>query len=263
MRVPTILSDDPSGVQPAAAADPEVFESLIRRRPEDRHLLVARVRYLCRQREWREAATVLNRLNQIDSPDPLAWHYEGALASWVGDREGYRRIARAMLERYKSDADATLVRRAVLGCLLEPDGAANLGELAPLVDRFAGSPPTNSSGYSIMGAGFYEYRMGRYRAAIDRLRSLPEAMTTIPIDQVARALACVIRAMAFQKLEQPDEARRQFALAEAQAKPVDFDPYRPGVLPAQWNDWLRYHVLRREAECLVRDAASAGDAKVP
>jgi hypothetical protein len=68
--------------------------------------------------------------------------------------------------------------------------------------------------------------------------------------------------MANQKLDQSDEARRQLAAADATAKPVNFDPRRAGPLPPRYNEWFRYHILRREAEGLIRDVPSPGESKV-
>ncbi len=247
-------------------ADPEVvYEALTRLRPEDRNVWTARVRHLGRQREWRQAADVAARLRGACSNPTdvsLRFHTEAALRSWVSDREGYRRVCRGMLERIETSDDPVLVSQIVFSCLLEPDDVAGLGKLAPLVDRFAGTAPSKLNTFSMLTAGLYEYRGGRYRAAIDRLRPLPEATTTNAVDQAMRATACVIRAMAYQRLDQRDEARRQLTVADAQAKLVNFDPGRAGPLPGGWNNWVRYHLLRREADRLIRDAASPGEPKI-
>ena len=249
--------DDPTGVYPAAVADPEVFEWLTRRlRPEARKLLTARVRHLGRQREWRQAAAVLTRLYALDHAAAYIWsHSEATFLSWVGDREGYRRACRELLNRFGTNNNLDLISQIVFACLLEPGGVADLSKLAPLVDRFAGTAPANLD-ISILAAGFYEYRRGHYGAALDRLRPLPEALATTGPDQTSRATACVIRAMAYQKLDQGDDARRQLAVAEAQAKPVNFDPGRAGPLPSGWSNWVRYHLLRREADGLLRRQVS-------
>ena len=254
--------DDPTGVYPAAAADPEVFERLTQLRPGDRNLWTARLRHLGRQREWRQAAEVATRINALDRANGWPWfHAEATFLAWVSDIEGYRRVCHTMLERFGTSDKPVQVAQVVFSCLLEPTGVADLGELAPLVDRFAGAAPANLDAFAILAEGLYEYREGRYRAALDRLRPLPEALTTIAPDQSIRAMACVIRAMACQKLDQGDEARRQLTVAEAQAKPANFDPGRAGPLPGGWSNWICYHTLRREAEALIHDAAVPGELK--
>jgi tetratricopeptide (TPR) repeat protein len=254
--VPALASpwsaDDRAGVYPAAVADTEVFELLTSLRSDDRTLLIARVRHLGRQREWREAAAVATRLSKLDPTDNFSWHHEAALLSSIGDHEGYRRVCREMLQRFGSGADLLAARRTVLSCLLEPDTLSDLGVLGPLVERFSTSAPTNENVWSILAAGFFEYRNGRLDAAIERLGSLPEERATNPADEVARALACVIRAMAYALMDQADLARRQLTAAEALANQAKFDAGGAGPLNAYWNDWLRYQVLHREAEGLLR-----------
>ena len=168
-------SNDPTGVYPAAVEDTEVFEWLTRLRgAEVRKLLTARVRHLGRQREWRQAAAALTRLNALDCAAGYIWsHSEATFLSWVGDREGYRRACRELLERFGTSDNPVLVSQVVFACLLEPDGVADLGKLAPLVDRFAEKAPPDLDTSSILAAGFYEYRRGHYGAALigsDRCR---------------------------------------------------------------------------------------------
>jgi serine/threonine-protein kinase len=253
------FTDDPAGVYPAAVADPEVFERLTALRPGDLTLWTARIRHHGRRREWREAAAVATRLNAFAPPDHLSWHSEAALQSLIGDHLEYRRVCRGMLERFGKSNEPNTLRRTVVSCLLEPDALSDLGELAPLVERFSASSPTNQSPWSLVAAGFFEYRTGRFRAAIERLDPLPEGSATTAFDEVIRALACVIRAMAYQKLNQTDAARRQLASAEVLAQQSRFEPDRAGPLHGSWIDWLRYQVLRREAEGLLQAAAAAAN----
>jgi hypothetical protein len=161
-----------------------------------------------------------------------------------------------MLQRFGSGTDLLAARKTVLSCLLEPDALSDLGVLAPLVERFSTSAPTSENVWSILAAGFFEYRSGRLDAAIERLGSLPEEPATNPADEVIRALACVIRAMAYAQMDQADKARLQLTAAEALANQAKFDTRQPGPLSAVWNDWLRYQILRREAEGLLRPTSA-------
>jgi serine/threonine-protein kinase len=251
------FTDDPAGVYAAAVADPEVFERLTSLRPGDLTLWTARIRHHGRRRAWQEAAAVAARLNALAPPDHFSWHSEAALQSLIGDHREYRRVCRGMLERFGNSLEPNTLRRTVVSCLLEPGALSDLSELAPLVERFSASAPTNQSPWSIVAAGFFEYRAGRPRAAAERLDPLPEGSATTSAEEVIRALACVIRAMAYQTLNQTDAARRQLLAAEALARQSRFDPDRAGPLHASWIDWLRYQVLRREAEGLLQ--ATAGN----
>jgi hypothetical protein len=252
-------TDDRAGAYPAAVADPRVFELLTGLRPRDRTLWIARVRNLGRSRQWPEAAAVATRLNEFDPPDDTAWSHEAVLQSWIGNHEDYRRVCRGMLERFgtRTRPDPARARHVVLSCLLEPDVLSDLGELAPLVSLFSASAPANQHSVSILAAGCFEYRTGGFRAAIERLDPLraESAPNAAEAEDVLRALGCVLRALAHQKLDQADEARRELTAAEALARRANFDPDRAGPLHASWIEWLRYHVLRREAEGLLHPTA--------
>jgi tetratricopeptide (TPR) repeat protein/serine/threonine protein kinase len=252
-------TDDRDGVYPAAAADAEVFERLTALRPGDRTLWVARVRHFAARREWPEAAAVAARLNALDPPDNFSWHHEAVLHAISGDHEAYRRVCQGMLERFAGTSNALAARRTVLSSLLEPGALPDLTALDTLVTRFSASAGSSENPWSILAAGFLAYRTGRFRAAVERLAPLPDNGATTSADQAIRGLACVIRAMAFRQLDESDEARRQLAAADALARSVNFDADRAGPLPFYWNDWLRYRILRREAEELLRAPAAPAD----
>ena len=255
---PAWKNDDTAGVYPDSVFDPGVFERLVRLRPSDQFLLIARVRHHARRREWREAAGVAARLGAMEPLDHFSWHNEVALRSYIGDAEGSRRLCHRMMERFGSTPDPTIARRTVLCCLLEPDAFPNLGALAPLVQRFLGSPTANHDPWSMLAAGLYDYRLGRFKAAIERLRPIERIDETGPLPWAAfqKAQGCVVRALAHQRLGQAEEAHRLLALAEDLAQRAAFDPEHEGPLPTNWSDWLRYHVFHREAERLIRGAAS-------
>jgi hypothetical protein len=122
-----------------------------------------------------------------------------------------------------------------------------------------GSPATRDDPGSQQVAGLHDYRLGRFSAALERLRPITETKGTNarPAPQVA--VFCDVRARAHQKSGQTDEARRLLAAAEAQAQQAPFDTKHEGPLPAYWFNSLRYQVLHREAEALIRGAASPED----
>src|SRR5262249_37035865 len=93
-------NDDRAGADPAAVADPEVFQRLTALRPRDRTLWIARIRDLARRRQWSEAAEVAARLNALTPPDETCWAHEAVLQAVLGSHESYRRVCRGMLERF-------------------------------------------------------------------------------------------------------------------------------------------------------------------
>src|SRR5262249_31315545 len=124
-------------------------------------------------------------------------------------------------------------------------------------------PGERADPFSVLAAGFYDYRTGGFDAAIERLRPMTEESGNNPDQAVRRALAGVIRAMALFRLGRVEDGRRQLAMADALATQMGSDGPRRGPLPWHWNDWLRYDVLRREADGVLRDASFPDDPFAP
>jgi serine/threonine-protein kinase len=255
--------EDTAGVFAEAAANPEILERLLRLQPGNRALRIGRVRYLAGRREWTKAADVLTQLNALEPPDNLSMLLEAHLRSWMGDSAGYRRVCRGMLERFGSTRGVHVARGTLLCCLLEGDAISDRRMLLRLLERLRGDPAARAERWSRIAEALYEYREGRFVAALEILGPASEARASSALETVTRALGCVIRAMAHARLGQADEARRQFAMAEAMRNQTPFDPSGAGPLPSNWWDWLRYHTLRREVEALLRDVASPADPSAP
>jgi tetratricopeptide (TPR) repeat protein len=251
---------DEAGYYAVAVAESDVFDRLLGLLPGNRALLVARVDHLAGRREWKAAAEVLARLNALEPPDSVSLRLEADLRSWLGDVEGYRRVCRAMLERFGATSDPTIARRTLSSCLLRDDAIPERRglALAPLLDPIRADPTLREDVWSRISEGLYEYRAGHHAAVFETL-SPSSKVAASSSDEIPAALGCLIRSMSHARLGQIAEARQQLATAEAALKPAHFDPGTSGPTPSNWNDWLRFYTLRREAEGLLRDAASPGD----
>jgi hypothetical protein len=170
--------------------------------------------------------------------------HEADVRAWMGDWVGCRRVCRAMLERFGSTSDPVVARRTFFACLLEADAIPDRRMLPRLLEQFRGDPAI----FSAIAEALYEYREGRFAAALEILGRFSEAKA---LASPEFDICCIIRAMAHARLGQADEARRQFAMAGARPNQVTFDPSGEGPLPGKWWDWLRYYTLRREAEGLL------------
>jgi hypothetical protein len=92
-----------------------------------------------------------------------------------------------------------------------------------------------------------DYRMGELQVAVERLQKcLTPGQEAIYLD----SLASLFIAMAQHKLGKNDEARqtlfKTFTLVEQ-----SFPKLNPAGLGGDWADWLRFQVVRREAEALI------------
>jgi hypothetical protein len=57
--------------------------------------------------------------------------------------------------------------------------------------------------------------------------------------------------MAYHRTGRPAEARQELQQVRNAVQKSGFDPGREGDLPFAWYDWLRLHILLREAEGLI------------
>ena len=245
---------------------PRSSSALVLLRPKDHTLLIARARQLGAQRRWQDAAAVTARQNQIEPGNDYSWLHEVSMWAYSGNTAEYRRACRAMLEQYRSTTSTWFAQRTIACCILEPGTLPDLAVLEPLRAVVANAQATNVTGgsWTVLALGFHDYRLGRLASAIERLATISGDTDSVRTRVPCRALACVSEALAHLRLGQSDQARRLLADAAALEREHGFDPEHAGPLPIHfWNDWLRYHVLLREAEGLLLDAAFPDDVFAP
>ena len=100
--------------------------------------------------------------------------------------------------------------------------------------------------------GMADYRQGEFAKAVDRLR-----LSLSPGAEVAYrdGIAYLFLAMAQQKLGRIEEARESMAKARVVAEEKFPKVDRGQLLGSSWSDWVRFQVIRREAEELVKPPA--------
>ena len=236
------------GIEDEIARSDEAFARVVKLRPRDRRLWIARVLRFATHGQWQDAATALARVIELDPSDHFAWYGEAPVRLQLGDVEGYRRACREMLARFGHTDNPNIAERTAKTCLLAPDAVGTLEPVLRLADQaLIGTEGRDNYRWYLLDGGLADYRAGRFAAAVARLRkSLSPAAPTMYLD----ATADVVLALAQQRLGQADEAKQ--ALADARELEQRFP--KVGSLGASWHDWLRYHLLRREAEALLGGA---------
>jgi Tfp pilus assembly protein PilF len=252
MARPPLLSNDwtyqdPFGLYTGAVAYPDVFERLTRLRPGDRGVWAMRVFHHARRREWSDAAAAAARLNAALPYDHFSWQCEGVLRLWTGDLDGFRRIGLGMLAVPAAATDPMAARRAALTCLLRPDAFPDARVIDPAMATLLSSIPGRASPYTPLTQGLYEYRAGRPESAVEHLLTACSMFA----DAAHGATVRLVLAMAYQRTGRPAEARRELQRVRDAVEQSGFDPWREGDLPFVWWDWLRLHLLLREAETLI------------
>jgi eukaryotic-like serine/threonine-protein kinase len=197
-------------------------------------------------REWNKAADCYSRALLAATDNGESWFECAAVLLLSGDRLSYAKVCAHMVERCgKPNLRAYHVARA---CTLAPDAVAE----ASRPGRLADSELKTYAGefWSLTEQGALHYRAGRFLEAVARLEQSLHADSK-PGHAVLNWLWL---AMAQQRLGKSKEARRWLDKATAW-----LDRYRDGMparaeeeLGLDLHNWLEAHVLRREAEALIR-----------
>jgi serine/threonine-protein kinase len=252
----TLLSSEPAGAlqrgeigQELAKSD-ELFDAVTRLRPKDRQLWLARVNYHAPHKHWKKAADALAKMVELAPDDTLYWIQLAPLYLELEDVESYRRVCREMLKRFGESDQLVACRRTAMTCLLVADAGVDRQLLVQLADRgVAGSGSQTNDKWFPLVKGMADYRAGQLASAIGWLeKSLTPGKENTYLDSTAY----LFLAMAHHGLRHGEEAQQ--ALNKARYLMNERFPKadRGQTLGAAWADWLRFQLVRREAEALLK-----------
>jgi tetratricopeptide (TPR) repeat protein len=199
-------------------------------------------------RDWAKAADCYVRaLKRGPTDDGHFWFEYAAVLLLSGDRQGYLRACAHLVERCGKSRNlrAYHVARA---CTLAPDAVADAAQPGRLAQKELQANAGKFSALTEQGA--LHYRAGRFKEAVPlfewSLRADPKPGRAV--------LNWLWLALAQQRLGRADEARRWLGKAQAW-----LDRYGEGMPPnaeaklgLHLHNWLEAHVLRREAEALLK-----------
>ena len=200
------------------------------------------------RRDWSKAADCYTRALKLASTDAGHFWFEyAAVLLLSGNRLGYADACAHMVKNYgrAPNLRAYHVARA---CTLAPDAVAE----ASLPGRLAETELKVSSGqfWSLTEQGALHYRAGRFGQAV----ALFEQSLRADHEPGRAVVNWLWLALARQRLGKSEEARRSLDKATAW-----LDQYRDGMpgsaereVGLHLHNWLEAHVLRREAEALIR-----------
>jgi serine/threonine-protein kinase len=201
-----------------------------------------------KRREWARAADSYTRaLKRGATDDGHIWFEYAAVLLLSGDRPGYASACTHMVQRYGKGLNlrAYHVARA---CTLAKGAVAD----SSLPGRLAESELKDSARqfWSLTEQGALSYRAGRFPQAVALFE---QSLRADPTPGKA-VLNWLWLALANQRLGKTEEARRWLDRATAW-----LDQFRDGMparaeeeLGLHLHNWLEAHVLRREAEALIR-----------
>jgi tetratricopeptide (TPR) repeat protein len=196
------------------------------------------------RQDWAKAADAYARaLKRGPTDDGHFWFEYAALLLLSDDRRGYARACGHMAE-LRGNGRGPRAYHVARACTLAPDAVAD----AALPGRLAETELQASAKqfWSLTEQGALAYRAGRYQESASLFEQSLKADAT-PGRAVVNWLWL---ALAHQRLDKAEEARRWLAKAQAW-----LDQYRDGMparaeeeLGLHFHNWLEAHILRREAE---------------
>ena len=199
---------------------------------------------------WDEALAAIDKAAELDPANHWYLFQAAPLHLRAGDVTGYRRLCRAMLERFHGTQASEIADRTAKTCMLAPDAVPDLNRVQKLADQVVTG--TNDRWFLFV-KGLAEYRAGRLAEAVTWLNRFgPDAKGT-HVD----ASAFAVRAMAQHRLGQKEQARTalhsgQVIVAEKMPDPAAGRPFE-----GMWQDWLHCQILLREAEALFGKKVSS------
>ena len=199
---------------------------------------------LIRDQRTADAADAWRAAIDANPADPPTWDGYAELCLYCGRTDEYRRARTALLDRFGDDHDPSVCERTGRACLLLPAPPDELRRATAAVDRAVACLRTERPGprpYFLFAKGLAEYRAGHLAAAVALLDG-PAATVLGPAPQLVASMATF-------GLGQTADARRRLSAAIAS---FDWDPKHAGSREAEMD-----HILRREAEAVVRPTASS------
>jgi tetratricopeptide (TPR) repeat protein len=202
------------------------------------------------RRDWAQAANDYSRaLARGPAEDGHFWFEYAALLLLSDDRPGYTRACAHMVEQC-GKARGLRSYHVARACTLAPEPVADASLPGRLAEKelttFAREP------WSLTEQGALAYRAGRFQESVPLFEQSLRANSK----PGAAVLNWLWLALANQHLGKVEEARRWLDKARAW-----LDQYRDGMparaeeeLGLHLHNWLEAHVLRREAEALIRSA---------
>jgi serine/threonine-protein kinase len=214
--------------------------------PDQARLWLARGRRHAELKRWRQAEADLTRATELAPEDHSGWYLAAPVRLYQEDVPGYRRACREMLTRFGKTDDPEIAARIVESCLLAPDAVKDLKVVGKLAERATtGTEKHPQYRRFLLARGLADYRAGQFARALPWLQKSVGAR-----DPFCDVTANLVLALAHHRLEQAGEARQALDKADGiiKARFPKIEKEGPG---ADWDDWLRFQVLRREAGALI------------
>jgi serine/threonine-protein kinase len=194
---------------------------------------------------WDKAAAGFMASLELDPGDHWLSFLSAPALLQTGDLAGYRRVCREMLARFGRTDAADLAERTAKTCSLMAGAVGDFASVLRLADLAV--EKNGSDRWIQLTKALAEYRAGRCAAAIEWLQRVAPDAGGGSLD----ATALAVLAMARKQQGQAEEAHAALEQARAILAHKLPKPDRGQPFGDDWHNWLRSHILYREAESLL------------
>ncbi len=190
--------------------------------------------------QWQQAVEDFEAAITLDDTDPGTWYYLTIAQLGAGQDKECRRTCERMFQRFGIDYGASIFMvRAYRGV---PNALTDHTTVLAMAEALQKSLPRVADALSDLGGVLY--RAGRFREAV---QPLEEALKLRKPGEVSTYFDLIFLAMAHQRLEHQDEARRYLS----DARKVLVQTETPGAKPLPWYVRVTTKRLGAEAEALL------------
>ena len=205
--------------------------------------------YFARTGQWQEAVRNFRKMIELDPGNHETYHSLTALCVQTGDLAAYRQLCDQIRMRFGSITnDPRIGDRMAKDCLIlpseggDPSVGVRLANVAVTFDETAAANP-----WFQFCKGLAEYRLGHFSDAVQWMQKV---LLKIADGSTRDIEACMVLAMAEQKLNQPEEAHKSLADGNRLAARRLLQ-LTGGDIGDGWIDWIFAHALMREANALI------------
>jgi serine/threonine protein kinase len=201
-----------------------------------------------REQEWQKASECFAKVIETPNANAAFWYRHGLLRLQLGDLAGFQKACAAALERFGKTDDANVMNMLAWTCALNARATVDWSVPVALAEKAA----AKARQWETLGTlGAVTYRAGMVEQTIQRLT---ESIKANPGGGAAPDLFFL--AMAHQRLDHRDEAKKWFQKAENQIDlALDGKPVAAyGNRPLGWSDRLELQLFRQEAQSLLAGA---------
>jgi tetratricopeptide (TPR) repeat protein len=209
-----------------------------------------------RSGRWDQALEEVAKAAELERGNDWYCCQLAALQLRVGEVAAYHRTCQEMVQRFRETNQPEVAARTAMACLLLPEVQKSgllekpgfLEDALALADRtLVGTETDRRYRYFMLVRALAEHRLGRHAQAVKWLEQIaPNADGGGIID----ATIFAVLAMAKHNLGLHADARAALAKAQALVAATRPDPAKGRPFGNDWEDWLRFELLLREAEAL-------------